>query len=87
MTKGHTKTAISLHHTLFQRAEAYATAHRLSRSELYARAVAEYLERREAEWLTAQMNTLYIEQDSALDEGVAELGFEALRRVESDAAR
>lgn len=78
----YTKTAISLQSNLFGRAEVYAQAHQLSRSELYARALAEYLERHEAEILTAQMNAIYADEDSALSDEVAELGFEALRANE-----
>ena len=81
MTTRYTKTAISLQTGLFSRAESYAAAHRLSRSELYAKAVTEYLERHETEELTARMNAIYTEEDSSLPEWVTAVGDEAPRQA------
>lgn len=82
----HTKTAISLQSNLYGRAEAYAQTHQLSRSELYARALAEYLERHEAASLLAQMNAVYADEEYSEEEerqyeNLQELGFEALERA------
>ncbi len=73
------KTAISLPDQLFQRAESFANVQALSRSELYATALQEYLERYEGAAVTARLNALYAEEDSRLPAEVAELGFEVLR--------
>ena len=53
------KTAISLPDKLFQDADAFAERAGLSRSELYATAVAEYLARRNADRVTTQLNAVY----------------------------
>ena len=74
------KTAISLTDTLYRRAEQFAQGQRLSRSELYARALEEFLERNEGQTVTAQLNAVYAHEDSSLPPALAELGFEALRR-------
>lgn len=73
------KTAISLPDQLFQRAESFASTQALSRSELYATALSEYLERHEAATITAQLDALYAEEDSQLLPQIADLGFEVLR--------
>ena len=53
------KTAISLSDNLFQEADAFAKRAGISRSELYATAVAEYLARRNGDRVTAQLNAVY----------------------------
>lgn len=77
------KTAISLPDQLFQRGESFASIQALSRSELYATALSEYLERHEAATITAQLNAVYAEEDSQLTPEFAELGFEVLRTAHS----
>lgn len=76
------KTAISLPGQLFHRAEAFAQAQRLSRSELYAKALEAYLAQHEGQSVTAQLDALYGDEESGLSPEVTELGFEALRRAE-----
>ena len=73
------KTAISLPDPLFERAEAYARAQSLGRSELYARALEEYLERHAHDAITARLNALYAEEDSSLNASVEALSDETLR--------
>lgn len=77
------KTAISLSDGLFERAERFAQVKRLSRSELYATALETYLAQHEDTGITAQLDALYAEEDSALSPEVRELGFTALRRAEN----
>lgn len=74
------KTAISLTDSLYERAERAAREHGMSRSELYARALQEYLRQLDAASVTRQLDELYAGEDSSLAPEVAELGFEALRR-------
>ena len=73
------KTAISLPDPLFERAEAYAQAQFLNRSELYARALEEFLERHAHDAITAQLNALYGEEDSSLPAPLEALSDETLR--------
>jgi len=53
------KTAISLPDKLFEEADAFARQTGVSRSELYATAIAEYLARRSSERITARLNAVY----------------------------
>jgi metal-responsive CopG/Arc/MetJ family transcriptional regulator len=73
------KTAISLPDPLFERAEAYAQSQSLNRSELYARALEEFLERHAHDAITAQLNALYGEEDSSLSASIEALSDETLR--------
>ena len=52
----HVKTAVSLDETLFREAEEWAGKLGVSRSQLFARAVGEYVRRRENEELLARLN-------------------------------
>jgi metal-responsive CopG/Arc/MetJ family transcriptional regulator len=61
------KTAISIPTPTFQAAERYAAQNKLSRSELYSKALKEYLERHEPAGITAQINALCEEIDTAPD--------------------
>ena len=61
------KTAISLPDDLFESADALADRLGLSRSELYARAVEEYLARHRDEDVTGKLNEVYGEEPSGLD--------------------
>ncbi|PNY81888.1 ChpI protein [Deinococcus koreensis] len=78
------KTAISLADSLYQRAERLARLRRLSRSELYAAALRDYLDRHEAADVTDQLNDLYAGEDSTLSPELRELGLEAVRTSQSD---
>ena len=53
------KTAISLPDKLFHEADAFAERAGISRSELHATAVAEYLARRDGDRVTARLNAIF----------------------------
>lgn len=57
------KTAISLPDKLFQEADEFAERAGISRSELYATAVAEYLARRNESVVTARLDAVYASSD------------------------
>ena len=61
------KTAISLPDDLFRMAEAAARKLRMSRSQLYATALSEFLERRRTSKITERLNTIYAKEQSGLD--------------------
>jgi metal-responsive CopG/Arc/MetJ family transcriptional regulator len=61
------KTAISLPDDLFEAADSLADRLGLSRSELYARAVAEYVAKHRDEDVTAQLNKVFADETSGLD--------------------
>lgn len=65
------KTAISLPDQLFRLAETAARKLRMSRSELYATALAEFLERRQTSKITERLNALYSEEPAKLDAAFA----------------
>jgi metal-responsive CopG/Arc/MetJ family transcriptional regulator len=53
------KTAVSLPDDLFRKAEVAAKKLRVSRSQLYATAIAEFLERSRSECVTEKLNEIY----------------------------
>ena len=61
------KTAVSLPEDIFQQAEAAARKLRMSRSQLYARAIAEFLEHSQTESVTARLNEVYAGKPARLD--------------------
>jgi len=65
------KTAISLPDDLFEQAEAMAKQLGIPRSQLYARALAEYLAGIAPERITQALNAVYAAEESSLDPSVA----------------
>ncbi|MGB5311144.1 MAG: hypothetical protein WBN38_03670 [Polyangiales bacterium] len=71
------KTAVSVPNEVFERGERLAKRLKVSRSELYSRALREYLARHAPDEVTAALDTLCGE----LDTGAEEFTREAGRRV------
>jgi metal-responsive CopG/Arc/MetJ family transcriptional regulator len=61
------KTAISLPDELFQSADALAERLGVSRSQLVATALAEYLAKHQTQKLTDRLNAVYVAESSTLD--------------------
>jgi metal-responsive CopG/Arc/MetJ family transcriptional regulator len=61
------KTAVSLPDDLYRLAEAAARKLKMSRSELYAAALSEFLARRQASMITERLNEIYTEEPTKLD--------------------
>ena len=74
------KTAISLPDALFKSGDALAKRLKLSRSELYARALAEYVAKYNGNDLTQRINAVYAREDSRVDAGLMHAQLEALSR-------
>ena len=72
------KTAISLPDDLFQEADAFASEHGLSRSELYATALKDYLRTHNASHITEQINAVCEKSDTSLP---ADLKAHTLRQL------
>ena len=72
------KTAISIPEPVFRSAEALARRLRMSRSQLYAKAVAEFVARHRRSELTKQLNEVYSDIDNSLDAGTLELQLRSL---------
>ncbi len=76
------KTAISIPDAMFEAAEQVAHRLGISRSELYARAVAAFVAEHNDEDTTAQLNQVYVEEDSTLDGVVMQLQMLSLLQEE-----
>ncbi len=74
------KTAISLPDELFRLAEAAARKLRMSRSQLYAAAIREFLERRQTSKITERLNKIYSKQRSGLDPALQSAQIQSLER-------
>ena len=72
------KTAISLPDPLFKAGERHASRFRLSRSELYASALREYLARHNDDAVTASLNRVYSSEPSRLDPALRNLQLRTL---------
>lgn len=74
------KTAISVPDHVFQAADRLAARLGMSRSELYARAVARFLDEHREERVTDALNAVYAGADSQLDAALEELQRASLPR-------
>ena len=64
------KTAVSLPDDLFRMAEATSRRLRVSRSELYARAIAEFLKGQQGNAITERLNRVYSRRPAKVDPGL-----------------
>jgi len=76
------KTAVSIPDSLFKAAEKAAKQAGLSRSELYAKALAEYVEKRRDDWITEQVKKVCADVDTSLDAFGRELQARSIPREE-----
>jgi metal-responsive CopG/Arc/MetJ family transcriptional regulator len=74
------KTAVSVPDDLFRLAETAARRLHVSRSQLYATALAEYLERETAASITDRLNQVYSDLDSKLDSSLMNAQLASLDR-------
>jgi metal-responsive CopG/Arc/MetJ family transcriptional regulator len=74
------KTAVSLPDKLFHQAERTAKRLHVSRSELYAQALADFLARNDSEAITAQLNAVYSKEESRLDPAFERAQLELLKQ-------
>ncbi|GJD22429.1 antitoxin ChpI homolog [Rivularia sp. IAM M-261] len=72
------KTAISLPDSVFEEAEALAGQLGLSRSELYTKALKEYLRKYNRNQILNKLNQVYSEESSELDPVLAKMQFMSL---------
>lgn len=76
------KTAISLPDALFESADALASRLGVSRSELYATAVAEFLAKHQATKVTERLDQIYAQQSSRLEPKLRRAQGRSLRTAE-----
>jgi metal-responsive CopG/Arc/MetJ family transcriptional regulator len=74
------KTAISLPDDLFRQAEAAAQRLRVSRSELYAKAIAEFLRGRQEKSITERLNKVYSQREAKVDSALHRAQLKSLRK-------
>ena len=65
------KTAVSLPDELFRQAEASARRLRVSRSQLYANAIADFLRRQDDSSITQRLNEVYSRRPAKVDAALA----------------
>lgn len=76
------KTAVSIPDRVFEAAERLAKRLGMSRSELYSRAVSEFVEAREEKNITRELDRVYGEEDSSIDPLLERLQAVSLPREE-----
>ncbi len=76
------KTAISIPDKVFEEAERLAERLQTSRSQLYTRAVAEFVARHDDDQVAAAMNRVVDELGPAVNDFTREAARQTLRRVE-----
>lgn len=74
------KTAISIPDPIFQAAEGLASRLGISRSELYSKAIAEYMDIHKEKNVTKALNEIYAEESSEIDEGLNSLQQRSLQK-------
>ena len=74
------KTAISLPDPLFAEAEQVAKRLRMSRSKLYATAIAQFLKQHGSREVTERLNEVYAKEKSQLDPALQALQLQSLPR-------
>ena len=76
------KTAISIPDPIFQAAELFAHHFGISRSELYAKAIEEYIASRRFMNVTAALNKIYGDEPSGLDDELYSMQIKSIPREE-----
>ena len=76
------KTAVSIPDDVFEEAERLATELKTSRSQLYSRALREFVARHAPDRLTEAMNRVVDEVGSEIDEFSQRAAYRVLERVE-----
>lgn len=74
------KTAVSVPDDLFRLAEATARRLRISRSELYAKAISEFLKRQAADAVTESLNEVYSRTPAKLDAALQRFQIHSIKK-------
>lgn len=76
------KTAISIPDNLFRKADYYAKCHGFSRSELFAKAIEQYLKTHPSDHITKQLNEVYSSKQAILNEMLSTMQFSSIEKEE-----
>ena len=74
------KTAVSLPDDLFRVAETTARRLRVSRSQLYATALAEFLDRHQGESVTKRLDEIYSQRPAKVDSALYRAQLKSLKK-------
>ena len=72
------KVAVSIPDPIFEAAEQLAKKRNIPRSQIFAEALAAYLELRNSESVTALLNEIYEQHSSAVDDRLSKVQFDSL---------
>lgn len=72
------KTAVSIPDKIFRSADSLAKRLGMSRSQLYATALADFLSRRQSEQVKERLDAIYGEEDSSVDANLIKLQLKSL---------
>lgn len=81
------QTAVSIPDRVFEQAETVAERLSMSRSELYTRAIQQFLEAHQHDAVTEKLNEAYADEDSSVDAAVMAMQATALEDDECDPPR
>lgn len=76
------KTAISIPDKVFRSADSLAKRLGISRSELYANAITEFLSKHQGRHVTARLDAVYAEEDSSLSPSLIQLQVKSVAHEE-----
>jgi metal-responsive CopG/Arc/MetJ family transcriptional regulator len=76
------KTAISVPDSVFEAAEEFAHRIGISRSQLYSKAVTEYLKKHKVQSVTKKLNEVYSQESSQLDHADHDIQYSSLQKDE-----
>jgi metal-responsive CopG/Arc/MetJ family transcriptional regulator len=76
------KTAVSIPDSVFEAADKFAHRIGISRSQLYSKAVTEYLKEHKNQSVTKKLNEVYSKESSRLDHADHELQYSSLQKDE-----
>ncbi len=75
------KTAISLPDSLYEAAEKTAQSMGLPRSQLFAKALEEFIQHHNSELITEKLNDVYSNFDNSMFESISNASLESLREL------
>ena len=76
------KTAISIPDNIFLAADQYAKSQGVSRSQLYTKAVAQFLEQHMSDQITKQLDGVYSSEPAKLNKTLAIMQFASIEKEE-----
>ena len=76
------KTAISIPDNIFKAADQYAKSHGVSRSELYTKAVIQFLQQHPSDHITKKLDKIYSSSKSEMDSVLSAMQLSSIEKEE-----